>query len=409
VNNQEVKGKRMKNRCQNRRDFLKTGLAGLAGTAALAGLNLEATERKETKGKIIRRKLGKTGIRLPVVSMGTGDTSDAALVKAALDRGIVLLATSQYYGNGLNERMIGQVVKGRRRDSALVMTSAMADGYDFKNGLFTEASKPQPFLEKFEGSLKRMELEYVDIFLLPFAARRESVFFEPLLKAMEQIKKQGKSRFIGIATHQFEPEAIRAAVETGIYDVVMTAYNFRKKNHAEIREAVEAASKAGMGIIAMKTMAGAFWDKDKKEPINAKAALKWVLQNEHVHTAVPGITAYEQLEMDLSVMKDLALTDAEKSELKLSLGDASNRLYCQQCGQCVGQCRHGMDIPTRMRARLYAYGHGNLSHARETLSLAGDSGIGCVRCASCSVTCAAGFDVKSSMVELGGISGALRG
>ena len=58
---------------------------------------------------------------------------------------------------------------------------------------------------------------------------------------MEIIKKKGMAKYIGIATHSWEPEAINAAVEVGIYDVVMTAYNFRRTNISEINEALDNA------------------------------------------------------------------------------------------------------------------------------------------------------------------------
>ena len=92
-----------------------------------------------------------------------------------------------------------------------------------------------------------------------------------------------------------------AAVECGIYDVVLTAYNFRQKNKEEMGEAMARAAKTGIGIVAMKTQAGAYWDKERQEPINMKAALKWALQNENVHTSIPGFTAFDQLELDLTV------------------------------------------------------------------------------------------------------------
>jgi predicted aldo/keto reductase-like oxidoreductase len=397
----------MKNQSQNRRDFLKTSLAGMAAAAALPYAHPAMERKKPEMEGPVRRKLGKTGIRLPVVSMGTGDTQDPALVKAALDAGVVLLATSSYYAKGENERMIGRVIKGRKRDSFAVMTSVMPDGIDFKAGLFTEASKPGPFLEKFEGSLKRLELEYVDIFLLPFAARRESVLYEPLLKAMEAVKKQGKARFIGIATHQYEAEALRAAVETKIYDVVMTAYNFRKDNRDEIGAAAGFAADAGMGIIAMKTMAGAYWDKEKTRPINAGAALKWVLQNKNIHTAVPGMTTFEQLACDMAVMKDPSLSDGEKADLETAAFRAPDGPFCQQCGRCIPQCRHRLDIPTFMRSHMYAFGHGNAGHARDSLALAGCvdsvSDLPCGRCVSCPVRCPMRFDVKRKMADMAGL------
>lgn len=393
---------------KNRRDFIKAGLAGVAGMAVLScassdseksGKNGEAKSPASDR-KLVRRKLGGTGLELPVVSMGTGDTNDAGLVRAALDSGVKLLATSQYYGNGNNERMIGEVIKGRARDSVVIMTSTAPENFNHAEGVFNEGAKVEPFIRRVDGSLERLGVDHVDIFLLPFMARRESVLYEPYLRAMEDMKKQGKTRFIGIATHSFADEAIRAAVETKIYDVALVAYNFRMDDRGKVAEAMAFASNSGMGIIAMKTMAGAFWDEGRKEPINSRAALKWVLQNEFVHTSVPGVTTFDQLESDISVMADLTLSEQEKTDLRMSLHEREDGPFCQQCGRCVPQCRKGLDIPTLMRSHMYVYGYRNLAHARETMEYAGRASDPCAGCGACPVSCAMNFDVRSKIAKV---------
>jgi predicted aldo/keto reductase-like oxidoreductase len=251
-----------------------------------------------------------------------------------------------------------------------------------------------------EACMKRLGKEPIDIFMLPFAARRDSVFHEPLLKAMERIKKEGKAKYIGIATHSWEHESIRAAVDVGIYDVVMTAYNFRQRNTSEIYKALEYANENGMGIIAMKTMAGGYWDKDRKEPINKKAALKWSLKNEHIHTAVPGFSTFDQMHEDLSVMEDLQLTEEEKSDLILADTNLSSGMFCQQCGTCLPQCSKNYDIPTAMRSYMYAYGYKNLRHAQICLKGAILPQNPCSECNSCRVNCKMEFDVRKKLLDI---------
>lgn len=385
----------------NRRQFLKKGFKSAAlATVLPVSLNQENIHDKKEidKGKLVYRTLGKTRIKVPLVSMGTGDTNNPKLVEAALDSGIALLATSSYYGGGNNEKMVGEIIKGRERDSVILITSAMPGGVNHKEGLYTNESKTEPLIKECENSLKNLGLDYIDIFLLPFAARRESVFYKPLLRAMEIIKKQGKAKYIGIATHSFEPEAINAAVETGIYDVVMTAYNFRKTNISEINEALDNATDAGLGTIAMKTMAGVYWDKEKTLPVNTKAALKWVLQNENIHTTVPGITTFEQLKEDIETMSDLNLTEDEKTDLKLARRNTKNGIYCQQCGKCVGQCPELLDIPTIMRSYMYAYGYRNISHAKATLPDL--QSLPCNNCEYCQIECPMGFNIKQKITDI---------
>lgn len=106
----------------DRRKFIKQGLLGVTG-AGLAAHSLSHPNPDPATSKTIRRTLGKTGITLPVVSMGTGDTDNPNLVKAAMDGGIMLYATSRYYGNGRNEEMMGKVLKDRPGDSYIIATS----------------------------------------------------------------------------------------------------------------------------------------------------------------------------------------------------------------------------------------------------------------------------------------------
>ncbi len=387
---------------KNRRDFLKTGLAGVAGMTVFSSSPLKADEKTAEKKILVYRTLGNTGIKLPVVSIGTGDTSDPGLIRAALDGGVTLLATSQYYGDGRNESMIGEVIKGRDRDSVIIMTSAMPENFNHKEGIFNEGAKVEPFIKKFDESLERLGVDYVDIFLLPFMAKRESVFYAPYLKAMEDIKKSGKAKYIGIATHSHEDEAIRAAVEAKIYDVCLVAYNFRKNNQKEIGEAMAYASEKGMGIIAMKTMAGAYWDKEQKEPINSEAALKWVLLHKYVHTSVPGVTTFDQVKKDIALMADLSLSEKEISDLRLSIKTSENSEapFCQQCGVCLPQCRQGLDIPTLMRSHMYAFGYRNLAHAHDTLSYAAVDTDPCSGCNTCSVSCVMDYDIRTKVTKI---------
>jgi predicted aldo/keto reductase-like oxidoreductase len=387
----------------NRRQFLKTGIKSAALAAVLpAGINQKDIHGSEdnTEKEFVYRTLGKTGIKVPIVSMGTGDTDNQNLIKAALDSGISLLATSIVYANGNNEKMIGELIKGRDRNSVVIITSGWPGGVNHKEGLFTEEAKTEPYIKTCENSMKNLGVDYIDIFLLPFVAKRESVFYEPLVKAMEHIKKQGMAKYIGIATHSWEPEAINAAVEIGIYDVAMVAYNFKKTNIREINEALENAVKAGLGIIAMKTMAGAYWDKEKTLPINTKAALKWALQNENIHTSVPGITTFDQLTEDLAVMSDLKLTDDEKADLKLAQRNTENGIYCQQCGECVEQCPELLDIPTIMRSYMYAYGYRNIRNAKFTLSAANLQSLPCIDCDTCQINCTMGFNIKRKILDI---------
>jgi predicted aldo/keto reductase-like oxidoreductase len=134
--------------------------------------------------------------------------------------------------------------------------------------------------------------------------------------------------------------------------------------------------------------------------INMKAALKWALQDENIHTAIPSFKNSDQLFEALSVMEDLDLTPQEKADLKLDQGDRSTGLFCSQCEECIPQCPANLDIPTLMRSYMYAYGYGEPAKARETYDYTQLSNIPCRRCESCSVICSSGFDIKRKITDI---------
>jgi uncharacterized protein len=103
----------------------------------------------------------------------------------------------------------------------------------------------------------------------------------------------------------------------------------------EMNDALAYASKAGLGIIGMKSQAGGFWDKERKQPINSQATIKWVLQNENITTVLSGISTLEQLQQNVALMTNLKFSEQEKNDLRLTSTDRIPGIYCQQCIRCI--------------------------------------------------------------------------
>jgi len=382
-----------------RRDFMKSTLAGFGGLFFLPsnakGQESKVIELKGKERKFVYRTLGKTGIKLPVINMGVMNTNNPNLVRAALDSGVVMLDSAQTYQRGQNEGMIGEVLKGRPRDYYVLATKARLPSNQ-TTGLYTEEATEDAFLKKVDLSLRNLGLEYVDIYYHHNVSKRESALYEPILKALEKIKKEGKARFVGITTHTNEPEVIHAAVDSKIYDVILTSYNFQQKHYVEVREAIARAAHAGIGVVGMKAIRGG--SRQTPTVKNAGAALKWVLQDPNVHTIVPGYITFEEMNIALSVMEDLTLSDSEKKDLQKEASLPG--LYCQGCRQCLGQCPEHLPIPDLMRAYMYTYGYRNLTLAQDLLlSLNLPTRI-CRDCSLCPVKCSIGFNVSAKIRDV---------
>jgi len=394
----------------NRRDFIQATAAGLAGAIVAPMTELKpkenkVEEKKSAAAKFVYRTLGKTGMKVPVISMGVMNSDNPNLVKAALDAGITHFDTAHVYQRGKNEEMVGEMIKSYPRDSLIIATKIPGMlPFPSEDGLFPKDKENMSrygdnFAKRLEISLKRLGLKYVDILYLHNIWKKEAAVFEPLMKALEKAKKDGKTKFIGISTHRNEPEVIQAVIDSKIYDVVLTAYNFMQDYHQDLKKVIAKAAAAGIGIVAMKTFAGSdYWEGSKNKPINVKAALKWVLQDLTVATIIPGFTTFDQMQADISVMSDLTLTDSEKKELE-SIPKVSS-LYCQGCEKCLLQCPERLPIPELMRSYMYAYGYRNLEASHQLLLSLGLPSRICRECTACTVRCVKGFNVKERIQKV---------
>jgi predicted aldo/keto reductase-like oxidoreductase len=381
----------------DRRAFMnKTGL-GLLST----GVGIPLLGAPAASPRLVHRTLGRTGLRIPVVSFGVMNTYSGDLIRRAVDAGIKHFDTAHLYLNGNSERSIGRVLEetGKRKDVYVATKMRFARDRE-RNVFISEGNEREPaateanLYNQLDVSLNRLRTDYVDILYIHSCYSPEMATFEPLVKAMVKAKETGKARFIGVSTHRNVPEVIRAAADTGIYDVIEVAYNYLDKRRDAIRAANRYAAERGVGIVAMKVMGGNDLNQDEKVQINHRAALKWVLSDENVTTAIPGMTNFDQLDLNLSVMSDLTLTEDEMRELKIA-SMLRGTLYCQNCRSCIPTCPHRVEVPNLMRAFMYAEGYGNAVQAAMTVvELPIDRGIEvCRSCERCTTVCPNGIPV----------------
>ena len=386
----------------DRRKFIKNTLIGSAGalltSSLIAGEKDPRPKPEKDERPLIRRTLGKTGIELPIVSFGVMRADSPALIKAAITEGMVHFDTAHGYQNGKNEEMLGNIFKDYHRDSFVISTKVKPADVS-KSGELGPGSTKKEFLEKLDISLQRLKMEYVDILYVHDNSSRSGVLFPEMLEAVTAAKKAGKAKHVGVSTHRNEPEVIQAAIDSGVYEVVLTSINFKQGHLAEVRKAIAAAAKAGLGIIAMKTMAGGFHDKERTKPVNCQAALKFVLNDQKITTSIPGITNFDQLAMNAGVNRDLVMTAQEQSDLAL-LDHPDGGLYCQGCLQCVPNCSKGLPIPDLMRAYMYTYGYRDSQQAHALLTSLSLEENPCAGCAVCTAACAKNFSVSERITDV---------
>ncbi|MCD7935374.1 MAG: aldo/keto reductase [Tannerellaceae bacterium] len=377
----------------NRRDFLRLSATAGVGTILIpdAVASTMAPPKPAETEVIPVRTLGRTGIQLPMLSMGVMRADNPNVLRAAYNSGIFHFDTAHGYQNGKNEEMVGNFFKDKPREKYCIATKIKFD-YPLSDRF------EEDLAEKMELSLKRLQMDYVDIFYAHAYDSVEEVSDPRIVKALQKIKEDGKARFVGFSTHAGKPEQIHAAVDAGIYDVILLSYNFKLNNLKETEEAIERAGKAGIGLVAMKTMTGGVEDAEGKKKINAQACLKWAWKNPYITTIIPGFSNYDELEECLAAVRRPELSSGEQEYLAALCN--KELLYCQQCGKCLAQCPEGLPIPDLMRAYMYAYGYKYSRLSKETLQELDLPENACSNCDSCKVTCVSGFDVATKIAAI---------
>jgi hypothetical protein len=387
----------------NRREFivkpiLWAGAASMLGKTNLLGAG---SALNSSASPILQRTLGKTGLTLPVVSMGVMNADVPGLLRRAYELGIRHFDTAAAYQNGRNEEMVGQVIKEMGlRDKVVISTKQPSRGPS-QNAAEAKAR----FVEGVESSLRRLQMDHVDILYHHAVDSVEDAQAEGPLEALQSLKKDGKARFIGLSTHK-TVDVLSEAIRLGLFDVGLVMLNYTMAHDSGILSTIEKAAKSGMGIVAMKTQAGGTVKPDAslpKElpPVSQTALLKWVLKHEFVTTAIPGFSTYEHLEQDFSVAGNLAYTHEEEKFLA-DKAFAANAEFCQQCSECRKDCPKQVDIPALMRSHMYAVQYRNIGMARRMLASA-TSGRGfeaCGACESCPVTCRNSVQIGRKIAQL---------
>jgi aryl-alcohol dehydrogenase-like predicted oxidoreductase len=182
------------------------------------------------------------------------------------------------------------------------------------------------FVASLEGSLKRVGTDHFDIVMAPHGANAPEDLTPEIAEVFQQLKQQGKVRFLGVTSHNDPAGVLRAATAAGHYDVVMMAYNIINGNALE--EPIRQAAARDVGIIAMKVAHAVATHHKALQPIpdwriakverivpgDAKPPVKaylWALQNPHLAAVISNLWDETYVRENLAVAgKKVALQPA---------------------------------------------------------------------------------------------------
>ena len=283
------------------------------------------------------RQLGQTKIKISetgfgCMSLGHDSTLNLRLIQEALDLGINYFDTADIYQDGNNELQLGAALKGNRK--AAVISTKVGHVWSTVTNGWTWNPSAEHILKAVDESLKRLQTDYIDLYMLHGGTLQDPS--EQIIDTFETLMKNGKIRSYGLSS--IRPSVIQKYVGQSKPSAVMMQYSLldRRPEESSIpflsnnQVSVLARGSLAKGLLAGKAPAD-FLNFPKSEVAQGfekllslsgprrtagQTALRFVLSQEAVGSAVVGIRTIDQLREAASTSETPALSDDELAALQ---------------------------------------------------------------------------------------------
>jgi aryl-alcohol dehydrogenase-like predicted oxidoreductase len=282
----------------NRRKFIQTGVAGIAGITALSagysGFGFAAnTEAIDTV------KLGNSGLTVSRVALGTGSygwkhesnqtrlgtKKFVELSQYAFDKGIRFFDTADMYGS---HPYVKEALKVIPREKVTILTKVMTHDHD---GWY----KTEPFEKSLDRFRRELGTDYIDIFLLHCMVNAQwTKDFKNYMDSLSKAKQQGIIKTVGLSCHSFD--AMVEASTNPWVDVLLARINHQGAKMDgtpdKVMQVLETTRKNGKGVIGMKIFGCGELTKDAER----EKSLQYVLKSGNVHCMTLGLESNAQID-----------------------------------------------------------------------------------------------------------------
>jgi predicted aldo/keto reductase-like oxidoreductase len=384
----------MKNTKLNRRKFLRNSSLGFLGAGLLGKKSLAAPfqDQENELPKIKEyRTLGRTGFKIS--DIGCGSPPNESVLKAVLKTGVNYIDTSEFYGKGNQEKMIGECIRDFDRKKIFITTKVFSR---------PEFNSRENVLSRVRKSLERLQTDYIDCLMIHEATDSKIVKNEYFHSAMDQLKSEGKVKYVGISCHghnwredipsETMEQILGTAIDDGRFDVLLLAYNVI--NQSEGNRILTLCKKKNIGATVMKSnplakleLGKAYFEQMEKDSIpipkwmtdlidkfteygnqlnnyvknhNLKSedrilrdiSIPFVLENPTVSTVLYTFLNFNDIENVIPI-SGKKLTAQGKTILDQYVKNFG-ALHCHiGCGICESECPHNVPVNTILRYNYY--------------------------------------------------------
>jgi len=343
----------------SRRHFLKA--TGTAGLGALMAPVTKLATAAETPTRVPTRPFGKTGVNVPILSLGGmfNIASNQVMMRQAMRWGVTYWDTADCYQRG-SEKGIGKFFNKYPQDRQKVFLVSKSDARD-----------PDGMTKLLNRSLNRMNTDHIDLYFVHGIYGIDELDDSIRIWA-EKAKSAGKIRFFGFSTHSNMETCLLEGAKLGWIDGIMMTYNYRLMHTKGMKRAVDACVKAGIGLTAMKTqgggsvrtdtdteieMAGRFLEKGFTD---GQAKLRAVWQNPNIASICSQMPNMSLLMSNIAAAVNKTELSSRDTDLLQHYARETHSDYCTGCTS-ICESAVGEDIPIGdvMRHLMYCRSYGD--------------------------------------------------
>ncbi len=348
----------------SRRKFLKA--AGVAGVGSVIAPMTALVKASEKHATLPTRPFGKTGAQVSILSVGgtVNTASNQLMLRQAVKWGATYWDTAPSYRWGRSEAGFGKYLDKYPEDRKKIFLVTKSSAWT-TNGMTRDLN----------SSLNKMKTDYIDLYFVHGISSIGEMDDDAKAWA-EKAKREGKIRFFGFSTHSNMQECLLAGAKLGWIDGIMMTYNYRLMHSDDMRRAVDACLKAGIGLTAMKTqgggqvrtnsetelkLAGRFL---KKGFTDAQAKLKSVWENSQISSICSRMKNMTILMSNVAAALDKTQLSARDTELLRRYAKETRSAYCAGCSAiCESHVEGEVPIGDVMRYLMYCNSYDDYEYA----------------------------------------------
>ena len=296
------------------------------------------------------------------------------LVRQVVDLGINFIDTAHGYFD--SEEKIGEGIKGIKREELIIASKS-------------PANDKKTFNEHLDLSLKRLKLDYIDIYQIhniSSAKMRDAVFAEDgAVQALEEAVKAGKVRFPGFSSHNLALSI--EIMKSGMFASVQLPFNFIDESAKE--QAIPLAKELDIGFLAMKPMGGGRLE-------SAELSFSYLLQYDNI-VPDPGIEKIEEIREIIGIVERKPQLTAECKNAIEKVRSTLGPTWCRRCEYCQ-PCPQNIEISWVLVTKSF-YKRFTFDRYKSMVGPSIEKARACNECGTCATRCPYHLDVPKLVKE----------